>query len=89
MIGDTGKHVAQVGQAVEAVELGALDQGVEGRRALGAAVGSGEEVVLTPDRSARSTGLLSSAMRPSSNTPVSAVHCSTSGPSEKGTISRR
>ena len=52
MIGDAGEDVAQVGLGIEPVELRALDQAVEGGRALGAAVRAGEEVVLAPDRDA-------------------------------------
>jgi hypothetical protein len=46
VIGDAGEHVAEPGFRVEAVELGGFDQGVEGRSAITAGVGAGEEVVL-------------------------------------------
>src|SRR5512147_1391906 len=44
--GDAGEHVAEVGFGIEAVELGGLDQGIEGSGAITAGVGPGKKVVL-------------------------------------------
>ena len=52
MIGDACEHLAQVGFGIEPVQLGRLDQGVEGGRAFGPKVGTGEQVILAPDRDA-------------------------------------
>src|SRR5512132_2181276 len=46
VVGDAGEHVAEVGFWIEAVELGGLDQGIEGRGAFAAGVGPSKEVVL-------------------------------------------
>jgi hypothetical protein len=46
VVGDAGEHVAEVGFGIEAVELGGLDQGIEGGGAFAAGVGAGEEIVL-------------------------------------------
>ena len=46
VVGDAGEHVAQPGLRIEAVELGGLDQRVDGRGALAAGVGAGEQPVL-------------------------------------------
>jgi hypothetical protein len=47
VIGDAGKHVAQVGFGVEAVQFRRLDQRVHGGGTLAAAVGAGEEPILS------------------------------------------
>ena len=49
MLGDAGEDVPQVGLGIEAVQLGRLDQGVEGGRPLGAPIRASEQVVLAPD----------------------------------------
>lgn len=49
MVGDAGQNVPEIGLGIEAVELGALDQGVDDGGALAAGVGAGEEPVLTAD----------------------------------------
>lgn len=76
MIGDACEHVTQIGLGIEPVQLGRLDQAVEGGRAFGPEVGAGEQVILAPHRHAAQrppAALLSSAMRPSSKARVSAV----------------
>src|SRR5512133_1691653 len=45
VVGDAGKHVAEVGFWIEAVELGGLDQGIEGGGTITASVGPGKKVV--------------------------------------------
>ena len=45
VVGDAGEHVAEVGFWIEAVELGGLDQGIEGGGAIAAGVGPGKKVV--------------------------------------------
>lgn len=49
MVADQSQDVTEIGLRIEAVELGALDQGVDDGGALAAAVGAGEEPVLTAD----------------------------------------
>src|SRR5687767_12095983 len=49
VVGDAGEDVSKVCLGIETVQLGALDEAVEYRRALGAPVGAGEQVVLAPD----------------------------------------
>jgi hypothetical protein len=69
VIGDAGEQIGQVELRVEAVELGALDQGIERRGAPAAGVGAGEEIILAADRDAAQGplgGFLSRARRPSS-----------------------
>jgi hypothetical protein len=46
MVGDASQDIAQVGLGVEPVEGRALDKGVEDGRAMAAAVGAGEQVIL-------------------------------------------
>jgi hypothetical protein len=41
MVGDAPEDVAQIGLGVEAVELGALDQGIDRRGALAAGIRAG------------------------------------------------
>src|SRR5512144_1125314 len=43
--GDAGEHVAEVGFGIEAVELGGLDQGIEGSGTLSAGIRTGEEPI--------------------------------------------
>jgi hypothetical protein len=54
MVGQPGEHVGEPGLRVDAVELGGLDQGVDRRRPLPAAVGS-RFMMLLHDRP-RATG---------------------------------
>jgi hypothetical protein len=54
MIGDAGKNASQVGFGIETIELGRLDQRVDGGGTLAALVGACEEVVLA----AHATNLL-------------------------------
>ena len=49
-IGNFGDGVSQIGFRIEAVELRRLDERVDRRGALAAGVGTGEEVVLAPER---------------------------------------
>lgn len=56
------EYVGQIGERLDVVEPGGGDEGADCRPTVGAAVRAGEQVVLA----ARSTGLLSSSMRPSS-----------------------
>ena len=44
------EHVLEIGEGLDVVELGGGDEGADGRPALGAAVGSGEQVVLAAER---------------------------------------
>ena len=46
MIGDAGEHVGEPGLRIDVVELGGLDQRVDRRGALAAAIGAGEQPVL-------------------------------------------
>src|SRR4051794_18720680 len=50
MVGQPLQNVSQPGPRVDVIELGGLDQAVEGRRAFSAAIRAGEQVVLAPDR---------------------------------------
>ena len=45
VVGDAGKYVAEPGFWIEAVELGGLDQGIDGGGAITAGVGPGKKVV--------------------------------------------
>src|SRR5512132_686082 len=45
VVGDAGEHVAEPGFWIEAVELGGLDQGIEGGGTITASVGPGKKVV--------------------------------------------
>jgi hypothetical protein len=49
MIGQSGEGVGEPGARVDAVEVGRLDQGVEGGGALAALVGAGEGPVAPAD----------------------------------------
>src|SRR5215210_3500390 len=49
MISDAGENVAQPHLGIKAVELGRLDEGVDGRGALAAGIGAGEQVVLAAE----------------------------------------
>lgn len=50
MIGNTGEHVAQVSEWIDAIEFARRDQRVHRRRPLAAAVGAGKEEVLASTR---------------------------------------
>ena len=63
------QQVLEVCEGLDVVELCGGDEGADRRPAGGAAVGSGEQVVLATERNggmARSTVLVSNSMRPSS-----------------------
>jgi hypothetical protein len=47
--GDTAENIAQVGFWVDVIELGGLDEGVHGGCPLAAAIGAGEEIILSAD----------------------------------------
>lgn len=49
MIGDAAEHIGEVVLWVDAAELGAFDQRVDGRGATTAGIGAGEEVILAAD----------------------------------------
>src|SRR3954468_5656041 len=50
MIGDAGEQISDVELRIEAVELGALDQGIQSGGAMPAGIGAGEEIILAADR---------------------------------------
>src|SRR5690349_5885110 len=59
---DLGEDVAQVGGGLDTVELGGLGQGCDGGSVFGAAIGSGEEMILSakgngPDRALDGVGV--------------------------------
>src|ERR1700726_622072 len=72
VIGDAGKHVAQVGFGVEAVQFRRLDQRVHGGGPLAAAVGAGEEPILSA-QSNRPVILPMSGRR--SRSIIAGTHC--------------
>jgi hypothetical protein len=45
VVGDAGEHIGEIVLRVEAVELGALDQRVEGRGAAAAGIGAGKQII--------------------------------------------
>jgi hypothetical protein len=49
MIGQAGEHIGEPGLRVDVIELGGLDQRIDGGGAPAAFVGSGEGPVLAPD----------------------------------------
>jgi len=49
MIGDVGQHMAQPGFWIDTVELGRLDQRVNGGSAFAARAGTGKQVVAATD----------------------------------------
>ena len=46
MVGDAGEHVGKIVLRVEGVELGALDQRVEGSGAAATGIGAGKQIIL-------------------------------------------
>ena len=50
MLGDALEHVAQIGFGIEAIELRGAEQRVDRRGAFAAGIGTGEEIVLAPER---------------------------------------
>lgn len=46
MLGDAGEHVAEIGEGLDPVQPGRLDQRVDNGRVLAAGVGTGEQEVL-------------------------------------------
>ena len=49
-VGHALEHVLEIGEGLDVVELGGGEEGGDGRPAVGAAIGSGEQVVLAAER---------------------------------------
>ena len=78
IIGHSRENISEPGLRIDIVELGGLDQSIDGGGAVAALVGAAKVQLRRPTampRSARSAALLEKHKRPSSRKRVSAFQC--------------
>src|SRR5690606_19718238 len=74
MAGGAGQHVAQPSFGIDVVELGGLDQGIDGGGALAPAIGSSKQPVLATDRDAAQGPVRRHCYRPCCSPPPYLCH---------------